>query len=156
MGTPDYLLILGCYLFVSVLFSLLHIYQCKRIYFLESPFWNSEAPIQPQLPYDTGAAVKKKKERKKEGNLLFILFLILPFFGFTIKVIFISIDVLESTPCRSPAPAARVFLWGWTVLVDAHGDSLFVPSFSILDCSNFISISSSLCRQLNCNLHYSA
>ena len=45
---------------------------------------------------------------------------------------------------------------GMDSVSDAHGDSLFVPSFRALDCSNFISIGNSLYRQLNCNLHHSA
>lgn len=37
---------------------------------------------------------------------------------------------------------------------EVHGNSLFVPSLKVLDCSNFISIGNSLYRQLNCNLHH--
>ena len=53
--------------------------------------------------------------------------------------------------CRRPALAARectLFPEGdGQTSADAHGDSLFVPSFRALDCSNFIGISGWLYRQ---------
>ena len=55
-----------------------------------------------------------------------------------------------SRVCRGPAPAARECTLSrrrWTDVGFCVGDSLFVPSFRALDCSNFIGISGWLYRQ---------